>query len=124
MFSRPKRIRVNVANGSRSHIWCRVADERALIADAAEDVHHMTEARRGCSQIQEGNTLQFQSRTSSNSVYMTVISESCGIICTNHEITEDANYIITKRNALVEGKKRNMWIDTNGRDHMVAYDDA
>ena len=117
MFSRPKRIRVNVANDSRSHIWCRVADERVLIADAAE-------ARRGYSQIQEGNTLQFKSRTSSNSVYMTVFSDSCGIICTNHEITEDANYIITKRNALVEGKKRNMWIDTNGRDHMVAYDDA
>jgi hypothetical protein len=47
---------------------------------------------------------------------MTIINESGDTICKSHEITEDRNYIITNRNALVDGNKKNMWIDTKGRD--------
>ena len=119
-----KKIRVNVANGGTHTIWCRVAGDKATSAHAAEYVPHMAGATRGYSQIQKGNTLEFLLSTLSNSVYMTIINESGDTICKSHEITEDRNYIITNRNALVDGNKKNMWIDTKGRDHMVAYDNA
>lgn len=53
---------------------------------------------------------------------MTVISASGRQICKNHEITKNRNYILTIRSALVDAKQNEMWIDTNGRDHMVTYD--
>ena len=123
-FKCAKKIKVNVANGGTHTIWCRVAGDKAFSADAAGYAYYMAGATRGYSQIQVGNTLEFQLSTSSNSVYMTIISESRGTICKNHEITENRKYIITNHNALVDGKKKKMWIDTNGRDHMVAYDSA
>jgi hypothetical protein len=73
-FSGDKIIKVNVANGSRNNIWCRVAGDKALKvkgetgggldvhgvgvnAHKAQEVQHVHGATRGCTQIQRGNTL-------------------------------------------------------------------
>jgi hypothetical protein len=134
-----KIVKVNFANGSPSNIWCRIAGDKALKvqgttaggldvhgigvnAQNAAQVQHVAGATRGYSQIQKGNTLEFESSTSSNSVYMTVICESGRLICKNHEITKSRNYILTKFGALVDAKQNNIWIDKNGSDHKVAYD--
>jgi len=103
-------------------IWCRVAGDKALKvqgergggldvhgigvnAHKDEHVQHMAGATWGYSQIQRGNTLEFELSTSSNSVYMTVIGASGRQICKNHEITKNRNYILTIRSALVDRHK-------------------
>jgi hypothetical protein len=44
-FSGGKIIKVNIANGSRNNIWCRVADDKALKVQVETggglDVHHI-----------------------------------------------------------------------------------
>ena len=92
-------------------------------AHNADQFQHVAGATRGYSQIQRGNALEFELSTSSNSVYMTIINESGSTICKNHEISRSRNYIINHRGALLDAKKKEKWIDTNGRDHMVTYDD-
>ena len=140
-FSGDKIIKVNVANGSRNNIWCRVAGDKALKvkgetgggldvhgvgvnAHKAQEVQHVHGATRGYTQIQRGNTLEFELSTSSNSVYLTIMSDSGSKICKNHEISKSRNYIINKRGALLDAKKKEKWIDTNGRDHVVSDDDT
>jgi hypothetical protein len=135
-FSGDRKIKVYVANGSTINIWCRVAGDKMLKVQGetgggvdvhsigvnvhnAEQFQHIAGATRGYSQIQRGNTLQFESSTSSNSVYMTIISAYGVTICKNHEIGRSRNYIIDRRGALLDAKKKKMWIDTNGHDHMV-----
>ena len=54
---------------------------------------------------------------------MTVITETNGPICQNHEIGTSRNYIINRRDALLNATKNKMWIDTDERNHMVTYDD-
>ena len=132
-------IKVNFSNGSPSNIWCRIAGDKALKEQGtigsglnvysigfnsqnAAHFHHVAGATRGYSQIQKGNTLEFESSTSSNSVYMTIICESGRLICKNHEITKSRNYLLTKFGALVDAKQNQMWIDKNESDHKVTYD--
>ena len=104
-------IKVYVANDSPKNIWCSVAGDKMLnvqgetgdgvdVPDIEDNVHiaeqlqHIDEKTRDCSQIQRGNTLQFESITSSKCVYMTIISESGSTICENYEIDKSCNYII------------------------------
>jgi hypothetical protein len=54
---------------------------------------------------------------------MTVISVPGRTICKNHEISKSSNYIINRRGGLLDAKKKKKWIDTNGRNHMLTYDD-
>ena len=138
-FSCDKIIGVNVANGGTMTIWCRVAGDKMLMvqgetgggfelhgiginANKAEQFPHVAGATRGYSQILRGNTLEFEASTSSNSVYMTIIKESGSTICKNQEISRSRNYIINHRGGLLDAKKKEKWIDTNGRDHMITYD--
>ena len=138
-FTYDQIIQVNVSNGSTQTIWCRVAGDKALKVqgeihgglgvpgisfNAHEDEHvqYMAGATRGYSQIQRGNTLEFEVSTSSKSVYMTVINVSGREICKNHEITKNRNYIITSCSALVDAKQNDMWIDKDERNHKVPYD--
>ena len=135
-----KIIKLNVANGSTNNIWCRVAGDKALKVQGAtegginvhrigvntqnaEQLQHVAGATRGYSQIQRGNTLEFELSTSSNSVYMTIVSESGAEICKTHEITKSRNYIINRRGGLLGAKMKNKWKDKNGCDHMVTYYD-
>ena len=118
-----KTMKVSVSNGSKLHIWCRVAGDKVLKvqseagdgvgvygiefnANSSFQYKHVAGATRGYSQIQSGNTLKFRLSTSSNSVYMTVISESGRIICKNHEISKSCNYIINRRGGLLDAKKK------------------
>jgi hypothetical protein len=133
-------IKVNVANGSTHNIQCRVAGDKALVVQGAtggsvdvhgvgvnthkaEQVQHVAGATPGYSQIQIGNTSEFELSISSNSVYMTILSETGRTIYKNHEIGRSRNYIINRHDALLNAKKNQKWIDTNGRNHMVTYDD-
>ena len=137
-FSGDKKIKVYIANGSTTNIWCRVAGDKMLKVQGergggvdvhtigvnlhkAEKFQHIAGATRGYSQIQLGNTLQFEPSTSSNSVYMTIINAYGSTICKNHEIGRSRNYIIDRRDALLDAKKKKMWIDANGCDHMLTY---
>ena len=136
-----KGMKVNVSNGSKRTIWCRVAGDKVLQvqtevgggvgvqgvgvnAHLAANFKHIAGATRGYSEIQSGNTLKFRLSTSSNSVYLTVISVSGHTICKNHEISKSSNYIINRRGGLLDAKKKKKWIDTNGRNHMLTYDDT
>ena len=129
-------ISVNIANGSKHNIWCRVIGDKEYKVEGATgggvDVHdfkfhayiskhvyHTNVAIPGYSEIQIGNTLEFELRPSSKSVCMTVINKNDRIICENHEITRSRNYIIDHHDALLNAKKNKMWIDTKGRDHEV-----
>ena len=133
-------INVNVANGSTKHIWCRLAGDKSMKVQGETGgglgVHgigvkaHKTArfknvvgATRGYSQIQSGNTLEFGTSTSSNSVYLTVIKEPGFTICKNHEISKSRNYIINNRGALMNAKKKEKWIDTTGHNHVISNDD-
>jgi hypothetical protein len=130
-------IKVNVANGSTHDIKCRVAGDKALVVQGVtggsvdmpgvginthktEQVQHVAGITPGYSRIQRGNTLEFELSTSSNSVYMTVLSGTGGTICKNHEIGRSRNYIIDRFDALLNAKKNQKWIDTKGFNHMVA----
>jgi hypothetical protein len=129
-------IKVNVANGSTQDIKCRVAGDKALVVQGVtggsvdmpgvginthktEQVQHVAGITPGYSQIQRGNTLEFELSTSSNSVYMTVLSENGRTICKNHEIGRSRNYIIDRFDALLNANKNQKWIDTKGFNHMV-----
>ena len=134
--SNDKKIKVCVANGSKVNICCWVVGDKMLnvqgetgdgvdvpeIGDNehnSEQLQHIAAARRDCSQIQSGKTLEFEPSTSSKCVYMTIISESESIICKNHEIGRSRNYIIDWYGTLLDAKKGKMWIDTLGHDHEI-----
>ena len=116
LFCRDKIINVNVANGSAHTILCRVIGDTALKVQGTTG---------GCTEIQKGNTLKFELRPSSKNVYMTVYSETKNgrTICKNYEIDTSSNYIINRRGSLSYAKKNQKWIDTDGCNHMVTYDD-
>ena len=79
----------------------------------------------GYTEIQIGNTLEFELKPSSKSVYMTIknkIKEGDNI-CKSHEIIRSRNYIINRNGALLDAKKNQKWIDTDGCNHMVTHDD-
>ena len=142
-FRGDKIIKVHVSNGSKTHIWCRVAGDKMLkvqgetgggfgvqgiqvTGHTTGQYKYLHGATRGFSQIQIGNTLEFELSTSSNSVYMTVFKERKPPqhhICKNHEITRNRNYIINRDGALLDAKKNKQWIDTTGRYHIVTKDD-
>ena len=134
-------ITVNVANGSTHTIWCRISGDKALRVQGAigggvdvqgvginvhhsEKIQHKAGATRGYTQIQRGNMFDMDVRTSSKSAYMSIISVSVGLICKNHEICKNRNYIITKHDALLNAKSKEIWKDKTGRNHMVVYNDA
>ena len=140
-FRKGKILQVNVSNGSSTTIWCRVAGDKILMvneqrganigvpgvvvvgAQKANQYQHESGASRGYTQIQSGNTLRFEASTSSNSVYMTIVSETEQQICKNHEISNNRNYIIDCNDGLLEAKQKDVWTDTNGRNHLPSYDD-
>jgi hypothetical protein len=107
-------IKVNVANGSTHNIWCRVDDDQTLMKQEATPDYVV---------IPIGNTLELVSSTPSNNMYMTVMSDTGHTICKTHEIGISTNYIINSHEALLNAEKNKKWIDTDGRDHMVTYDD-
>ena len=134
------KIKVNVANGSTHNIWCRVDDDQTLMKQGAtggspdvhdigfnqhkaEQVQHIAEATEDYVLIPKGNTLELESSTPSNSVYLTVVSKTGRTICQTLEIGTSTNYIINRHEALLNAEKNQKWIDTNGRNHMVTYDD-
>ena len=86
---------------------------------------HVDAATPGYTEIQKGNTLKFELRPSSKNVYMTVYSETKkgGKICENYEIDTSSNYIINRYDSVSYAEKNQKWIDTNGCNHMVTYDD-
>ena len=129
-------ISVNIANGSTHNIWCRIIGDKALKVKGAiggsvgmfdtvlkvyktKHVDHTKAETPGYSEIQGGNTLEFELRPSSKSVYMTVMSvtKNGRAICENHEITRSRNYIIDRQDALLNAKKNKKWIDAKGRNH-------
>ena len=133
-------IKVNVANGSTHNIWCRVDGDQTLMKQGAtggspdvhdigvntpkaEQVQHIAEATPDYFVIPIGNTLELVSSTPSNNMYMTVMSDTGHTICKTHEIGISTNYIINSHEALLNAEKNKKWIDTDGRDHMVTYDD-
>ena len=130
------KIKVNVANGSTHNIWCRVDDDQTLMKQGAtggspdvhdigvnthkaEQIQHTAEATPVYRQIRKGNTLELESSTPSNSIYMTVLCDTGRTICKTHEIGTSTNYIINRHDALLNAEKNQKWIDTNGRDHKV-----
>lgn len=134
------KIKVNVANGSTHNIWCRVDDDQTLMKQGAtggspdvhdigvnthktEQVQHIAEATEDYVQISKGNTLTLESSTPSNSIYMTVRRETGRAICQTLEIGTSTNYIINRHEALLNAEKNQKWIDTDGCNHMVTYDD-
>jgi hypothetical protein len=134
------KIKVNVANGSTHNIWCRVDDDQTLMKQGAtrgspdvhdigfnqhkaEQVQHIAEATEDYELIPKGNTSELKSRHSLSSIYMTVLSDTGRTICKTHEIGTSTNYIINRHEALLNAEKNQKWIDTNGCNHMVTYDD-
>ena len=89
----------------------------------AEQVQHTAEAAKDYVLIPKGNTLELESSTPSNSIYMTVLCETGRAICQTLEIGTSTNYIINRYEALLNAEKNQKWIDTNGCNHMVTYDD-
>jgi hypothetical protein len=139
-FSFNNKIKVNVANGTKHNIWCRVDNDQTLMKQGAtggspdvhdigdnthkaEQVQHTAEATPTYNIIRKGNTLALESSTPSNSIYMTVLCDTGRTICKTHEIGTSTNYIISSHDALLNAEKNQMWIDTNGCNHMVTYDD-
>ena len=136
-FGGDKIIKVKVSNGSTDNIRCRLAGDKALKvqeeigggigvhsiginAHKTEKIHHISVGIRGYTQIQSGNSLEFELSTSSKGVYMTIIMDPDSIICENHEISRSRNYIIDDRGGLLDAKKNKKWIDTDNRDHRVS----
>ena len=89
----------------------------------ASQYEYASGATRGYSRILVGNTLPFEVSTSSNGVYMTIISEAGPIICKNHEICKSRNYILDRRDGLLVAKGKKSWIDKDGCSHMVSAKD-
>ena len=79
-----------------------------------EHFHHIDVATPGYKEIQIGNTLEFELRPSSKSVYMTVMSEikNGRKICESLQISGSRNYIINRHGALLDAKKNQKWIDS------------
>ena len=141
-FGCGKIISVNVANGSKHTILCRVVGDTTLkvqgdttstfaVKDTkgsvrtTEQFRHKDLTTPGYTEIQKGNTLKFELMPSSKSVYMTVFSdiENGRKICENYQISRSSNYIINSEGAILNAEKNQKWIDTSGRNHMVTHDD-
>ena len=135
-FFSNNKIKVSVTNGSTHNVWCSVYGDQALMKQGAtggsldvhdsgvnthkaEQVQHIAGATPCYTIIKKGNTVEFESSTPSNRVFMTVYKENGPTICDTHEIGTSRNYIIDRHGALLNAKKNQKWIDTNGRDHKV-----
>ena len=133
-FGFNNKIKVNVANGSTHNISCRLYGDHALVKQGAtggdgvkthkdEQIQHIAAAITDYIVIPKGNTIELESNTSSNSIYLTVLRENGRTICKTHEIGTSRNYIIDRHEALLNAERNEKWIDTNGRNHMEQYDD-
>ena len=135
-FFSNNKIKVIVANGSTHRILCSIYGDEALIKQGAtggsldvhdsgvnthkaEQVQHIAGESPDYLSIPKGSTLEFESSTPSNRVFMTVINENGRTICNTHEIGTSRNYIIDHHDALLNAKKNKKWMDTNGRNHEV-----
>jgi hypothetical protein len=144
LFGRGRIIKVNVANGSKHNILCRVIGVAALnvqgtaggsldIYSKFVNIHWQKDFKLdildvttpGYTEIQIGNALEFELRSSSKRVYMTVISQikNGRNICENKEIRRSQNYILNSNGALLLAKKNKKWIDTDGNKHRVPNED-